>query len=287
MLVSAGNMLRAALAGGYAVGQFNVNSLGWAKAILLAAEEARAPVILGVTGAAAAQMTGLATVGAMIRAMVADMEIRVPVALHLDHASAEACQKALDLGFTSVMFDGSHMPFAENLKISRALAGSCKGAGASLETELGQPAGEEDGISGSGEKASPEECARMAETGIDCLAASIGNMHGQYPANWKGLDFGRLSAIRQATGGLPLALHGGSGIPDEMILKAISLGISKINVNTECQIAFCEALREYFAQGLDKKEKGYSAAKILGWGEKAIEKAVIAKMRFFGCAGKA
>lgn len=287
MFVSAAKMLQDAAKGKYAVGQFNINNLEWIRAILDAGQKMSAPIILGVTEAACKYMGGLRTVRAMSEGMLANMRVDIPVALHLDHAGEDLCLQAIGAGFSSVMFDGSKMPFAENLAICGKLAKICAAQGISLEAELGSPAGEEDGISGSGEKALPEECARLARSGITMLAASIGNMHGEYPANWPGLDLGLLAKIRAAVEGMPLALHGGSGIPDDMVKEAIRLGICKINVNTECQIAFARATGKYFAEGQDKKEKGYNLQKLLAPGIAAITEKVMEKIKFFGSEGKA
>lgn len=283
MLVNAHRMLTRASLNHYAIGQFNINNLEWIKAIARGAQQCRAPLMLGITEAACAWMGGPATVQAMVAGMLRHLDITIPVALHLDHASFAMCLQAIGAGFSSVMFDGSKMPFQENLALCRKLAPICNDQGVSLEAELGSPGGEEDGISGSGEKADPEQCGELAETGITALAASIGNMHGQYPENWQGLDFELLRAIKAKVGSLPLALHGGSGIPAEMIAKAISLGISKINVNTECQMAFARALGEYFRTGMDKEPKGYSLQKLMSPGIDAITATVVEKIRFFGC----
>ena len=287
MLVSSHVMLNRASAGAYAVGQFNINNLEWIRAALQAAVDMEAPVILGVTESACAYMGGLRPVVDMVAGMARHLRVTVPFALHLDHASYEMCLEAIGAGFTSVMFDGSKLPFSENLRLCASLAEICHENGVALEAELGSPAGEEDGISGSGERARPAECARMAQTGITALAAAIGNIHGEYPVNWPGLDMGLLEAIRKAVNGLPLALHGGSGIPAEMISGAIRQGICKINVNTECQIAFADALREYFAQGCDRKAKGYNLQKLLKPGIAAVRSTICQKISFFGSAGKA
>ena len=287
MLVSGVAMLRRAAADGYAIGQFNINNLEWIRAISEAAQDCRAPVILGITEHACAYMGGPGTVAALSRGMLRHLGTTVPVALHLDHASYETCLEAIGAGFTSVMFDGSKMPFPENLLCCRNLAKICRERGVGLEAELGAPAGEEDGISGSGEKASPEECAELACAGISSLAASIGNIHGEYPADWPGLDLTLLAQIRKAVNGMPLVLHGGSGIPPKMIAEAIGRGISKINVNTECQMAFAAALRKYFEEGRDRRDKGYNLQKMLAPGISAIKKLVSEKIRFFGSEGKA
>lgn len=281
MLVSSSQMLAEAARGAYAVGQFNINNLEWIRAVLKSAEELAAPVILGVTEAACAYMGGLRTVRAMVIGLMEQMRTTIPVALHLDHASFEACLEAIGAGFTSVMFDGSRLPFPENLRLCRMLAAKCHSQNISLEAELGSPAGEEDGISGLGERARPDQCAELAKTGITSLAASVGNIHGVYPDDWEGLDLTLLSEIRNAVNGLPLVLHGGSGIPDTMIAKAISRGICKINVNTECQIAFANALRGYFEAGLDRKDKGYNLQKLLAPGLDAISRVAHYKICFF------
>lgn len=287
MLVSSVKMLRDAEAEGYVVGQFNVNNLEWIRAIFEAAEESRAPVILGVTENAGAYMGGLRTVREMVAGMAAWLKIGVPAALHLDHASFESCLEAIGAGFTSVMFDGSKMPFAENMRLCCALAKICKERGVALEAELGAPAGEEDGITGDGERARPEECAEIATTGVTSLAASVGNIHGEYPAGWSGLDFVLLKKIKAKVGALPLVLHGGSGVPEEQIKKAIGLGICKINVNTECQIAFAKGLSAYFEEGRHRESKGYNLQKLLKPGLAAIKELVREKIIFFGSRRKA
>ncbi len=255
MLVSAAEMLKKAKAGHYAVGHFNINNLEWTKCILQAAEEMKSPVILGVSEGAGKYMTGFKTITAMVDAMVEEMGITVPVALHLDHGSYEGCKKCIEAGFSSIMFDGSHYPIEENIAKTKELVAICKEKGMSLEAEVGAIGGEEDGVIGKGECADPEECKMIADLGIDFLAAGIGNIHGKYPENWEGLSFETLDAIQQKTGDMPLVLHGGTGIPDDMIKKAISLGVAKINVNTECQIVFAEATRKYIEEGKDLKEK--------------------------------
>ena len=244
MLVSAKEMLNKAKAGHYAVGQFNINNLEWTKSILLAAEETRSPVILGVSEGAGKYMTGYKTVVGMVNGMLEELNISVPVALHLDHGSYEGCYKCIEAGFSSIMFDGSHYPIEENVEKTRELAGVCKGLGLSLEAEVGSIGGEEDGVIGQGECADPKECKMIADLGVDMLAAGIGNIHGKYPANWEGLRFDVLDDIQKLTGEMPLVLHGGTGIPADMIKKAIDLGVSKINVNTECQLSFAAATRE-------------------------------------------
>lgn len=284
MLVSAANMLQAALREGRAVGQFNINNLEWVRAALEAAAEMSSPVILGVTRAACSYMGGLASVAGMVEGMIKYLRPGVPVALHLDHSDADFCLEAIGAGFTSVMFDGSHMPFAENLAITAKLAKICKESGVSLEAELGSPAGEEDGITGSGARASVAECVSLAKSGADVLAASIGNIHGEYPPDWPGLDFTLLEKIHASLPGLPLALHGGSGVPEAMIAKAIKLGVAKINVNTECQIAFAAALEKYFIEGRAKEARGYNLQRIMKPGLEAVKNLIMEKMRFFDSA---
>lgn len=286
MLVNTKNMLHEAFIGHYAVAQFNLNNLEWIKAALHTAQALSAPLILGVTESACTYMGGLRTVKALTTGLAAYMRIKIPVALHLDHASLPMCLQAVGAGFSSVMFDGSKLPFSENLRICRDLAKICEENDVSLEAELGSPAGEEDGISGSGERAEPEECAELAKTGISSLAASIGNIHGEYPKAWQGLDMQLLERIKKAVNGLPLVLHGGSGIPKDMISKAIKNGICKINVNTECQIAFARAMRKYFAEKKDEDAKAYNLQKIMKAGLSALEDSMREKMHFFGCVGQ-
>ena len=287
MLVSAKEMLNKAKAGHYAVGQFNINNLEWTKSILLAAEETRSPVILGVSEGAGKYMTGYKTVVGMVNGMLEELNISVPVALHLDHGSYEGCYKCIEAGFSSIMFDGSHYPIEENVEKTRELAGVCKGLGLSLEAEVGSIGGEEDGVIGKGECADPEECKAVADLGVTMLAAGIGNIHGKYPENWEGLSFDTLDAIQQLTGDMPLVLHGGTGIPDDMIKKAISLGVAKINVNTECQLAFADATRKYIEAGKDLEGKGFDPRKLLAPGAEAIKDMVITKIKLFGSEGKA
>ncbi len=287
MLVSAAEMLKKAKAGHYAVGHFNINNLEWTKCILQAAEEMKSPVILGVSEGAGKYMTGFKTITAMVDAMVEEMGITVPVALHLDHGSYEGCKKCIEAGFSSIMFDGSHYPIEENIAKTKELVAICKEKGMSLEAEVGAIGGEEDGVIGKGECADPEECKMIADLGIDFLAAGIGNIHGKYPANWEGLSFETLDAIQQKTGDMPLVLHGGTGIPDDMIKKAISLGVAKINVNTECQIVFAEATRKYIEEGKDLEGKGFDPRKLLKPGCDAIIDKVKEKIELFGSAGKA
>ena len=287
MLVSATEMLKKAKAGHYAVGQFNINDLEWTKAVLTAAEELRSPVILGVSEGAGKYMAGYRTVVGMVNGMIKEMDISVPVALHLDHGSYEGCLKCIDAGFSSVMFDGSHYPIEENIEKTTELVKLCHGKGLSIEAEVGSIGGEEDGVVGMGECADPNECKMIADLGVDMLAAGIGNIHGVYPANWKGLSFETLDAIQQKTGTMPLVLHGGTGIPADMIKKAISLGVSKINVNTECQLSFADATRKYIEAGKDLEGKGFDPRKLLAPGAEAIKATVKEKMELFGSVGKA
>ena len=286
-LVSAKEMLDKAKAGKYAVGQFNINNLEWTKAILLTAQELNAPVILGVSEGAAKYMTGFTTVSAMVSAMVEALNITVPVALHLDHGSYEGAKAALAAGFSSIMFDGSHYPIEENIEKTKEIVELCHSKGASVEAEVGSIGGEEDGVVGAGEVADPKECKMIADLGIDFLAAGIGNIHGKYPENWAGLNFEALAAIQEETGTMPLVLHGGTGIPADMIAKAISLGVSKINVNTECQLYFQEATRKYIEAGKDLEGKGFDPRKLLAPGFEGIKACVKEKMELFGCIGKA
>ena len=287
MLVSATEMLKKAKASHYAVGQFNINDLEWTKAVLTAAEELRSPVILGVSEGAGKYMAGYRTVVGMVNGMIKEMDISVPVALHLDHGSYEGCLKCIDAGFSSVMFDGSHYPIEENIEKTTELVKLCHGKGLSIEAEVGSIGGEEDGVVGMGECADPKECKMIADLGVDFLAAGIGNIHGKYPANWKGLSFETLAAVQELTGELPLVLHGGTGIPDDMIKRAIDLGVSKINVNTECQLVFAEATRKYIEAGKDLEGKGYDPRKLLKPGADAIVEKVKEKMILFGSDGKA
>ena len=287
MLVSAKEMLQKAKAGHYAVGQFNINDLEWTKAVLTAAEELRSPVILGVSEGEGKYMAGYRTVVGMVNGMIKEMDISVPVALHLDHGSYEGCLKCIDAGFSSVMFDGSHYPIDENVEKTKELVKIAHEHGMSIEAEVGSIGGEEDGVIGRGECADPEECKRVADLGIDFLAAGIGNIHGKYPANWEGLSFETLDAIQQRTGAMPLVLHGGTGIPEDMIKKAISLGVAKINVNTECQLSFADATRKYIEAGKDLEGKGFDPRKLLKPGADAIMETVKEKMELFGSVGKA
>ena len=286
-LVSAKDMLNKAAAGGYAVGQFNINNLEWTKAILQTAQEQNSPVILGVSEGAGKYMCGFKTVAAMVKAMVESLGITVPVALHLDHGSYEGAKACIEAGFSSIMFDGSHYPIDENIAKTTELKGICDQLGLSLEAEVGAIGGEEDGVIGSGEVADPAECKMISDLGVTMLAAGIGNIHGKYPANWKGLNFEVLSQIHDVTNGKPLVLHGGTGIPADMIKRAISLGVAKINVNTECQLAFQEATRKYIEEGKDQQGKGFDPRKLLAPGTQAIKDCVKEKMELFGSIGKA
>ena len=287
MLVSAKEMLNKAKAGHYAVGQFNIINLEWTKSILLAAEETRSPVILGVSEGAGKYMTGYKTVVGMVNGMLEELNISVPVALHLDHGSYEGCYKCIEAGFSSIMFDGSHYPIEENVEKTKELVKVATGKGMSIEAEVGSIGGEEDGVIGRGECADPNECKMIADLGVDMLAAGIGNIHGKYPANWEGLSFETLDAIQQRTGAMPLVLHGGTGIPEDMIKKAISLGVAKINVNTECQLSFADATRKYIEAGKDLEGKGFDPRKLLKPGADAIMETVKEKMELFGSVGKA
>ena len=287
MLVSATEMLQKAKAGHYAVGQFNINNLEWTKSILLTAEECKSPVILGVSEGAGKYMAGYKTVVGMVNGMLEELNITVPVALHLDHGSYEGAKKCIEAGFSSIMFDGSHLPFEENVEKTKELVAICEEKGMSIEAEVGSIGGEEDGVVGMGECADPQECKAIADLGVSMLAAGIGNIHGKYPENWAGLQFDVLDAIQKLTGDMPLVLHGGTGIPEDMIKKAISLGVSKINVNTECQIAFAEATRKYIEAGKDLEGKGFDPRKLLAPGAEAIKATVKEKMEIFGSIGKA
>ena len=287
MLVSATEMLQKAKAGHYAVGQFNINNLEWTKAILLTAEECKSPVILGVSEGAGKYMTGYKTVVGMVNGMLEELNITVPVALHLDHGSYEGAKKCIEAGFSSIMFDGSHLPFEENVEKTKELVAICNEKGMSIEAEVGSIGGEEDGVVGMGECADPQECKAIADLGVTMLAAGIGNIHGKYPENWTGLQFDVLDDIQKLTGEMPLVLHGGTGIPEDMIKKAISLGVSKINVNTECQISFAEATRKYIEAGKDLEGKGFDPRKLLAPGAEAIKATVKEKMEIFGSIGKA
>ena len=287
MLVSATEMLKKAKEGHYAVGQFNINNLEWTKYILLTAQELNSPVILGVSEGAGKYMTGFKTVAAMVKAMDEELGITVPVALHLDHGTYEGCYKCIKAGFTSIMFDGSHYPIEENVAKTTELVNVAHNLGLSIEAEVGAIGGEEDGVIGAGECADPNECKMIADLGVDMLAAGIGNIHGKYPANWAGLSFETLDAVQQKTGAMPLVLHGGTGIPDDMIKKAIDLGVSKINVNTECQLVFQEATRAYIEAGKDQEGKGFDPRKLLAPGAQAICDKVKEKMELFGSVNKA
>jgi fructose-bisphosphate aldolase class II len=286
-LVTAKEMLEKARDGKYAVGQFNINNLEWTKAILQTAQELQAPVILGVSEGAGKYMTGFKTVAAMVKAMIEELKITVPVALHLDHGTYDGCYKCIKAGFSSIMFDGSHLPIDENVAKTTELVNVCKQLGISLEAEVGAIGGEEDGVIGRGECADPEECKKIADLGVTMLAAGIGNIHGKYPADWPGLSFETLAAVKAKVGNMPLVLHGGTGIPTDMIKKAISLGVAKINVNTECQLAFQEATRKYVEDGKDLIGKGFDPRKLLAPGTEAIKATVKEKMEIFGCIGKA
>ena len=287
MLVSAKEMLNKALEGKYAVGQFNINNLEWTKAILLTAQECNSPVILGVSEGAGKYMCGYKTVVGMVKGMIEELNITVPVALHLDHGTFEGAKACINAGFSSIMFDGSHYPIAENIEKTTALVNTCDILGISLEAEVGSIGGEEDGVVGMGECADPDECKAIADLGVTMLAAGIGNIHGKYPANWPGLSFETLAAVKEKVGNMPLVLHGGTGIPADMIKKAISLGVSKINVNTECQLAFQEATRKYSEEGKDLQGKGFDPRKLLAPGFEAIKATVKEKMELFGSINKA
>ena len=287
MLVSAKEMLEKAKAGKYAVGQFNINNLEWTKAILLTAQELNSPVILGVSEGAGKYMCGFKTVADMVKAMIEELNITVPVALHLDHGTYEGVKKCIAAGFSSVMFDGSHYPIEENIEKTKEFVETCNKLGLSLEAEVGAIGGEEDGVVGGGEIADPNECKMIADLGVTMLAAGIGNIHGKYPANWAGLSFDTLAKIQELTGTMPLVLHGGTGVPADMIKKAISLGVSKINVNTECQLAFAAATRKYIEEGKDLEGKGFDPRKLLAPGFEAIKETVKEKMELFGSVGKA
>ena len=287
MLVSATEMLQKAKAGHYAVGQFNINNLEWTKSVLLTAQECNSPVILGVSEGAGKYMTGYKTVSAMVKAMIDELNITVPVALHLDHGSYEGCLKCVEAGFSSIMFDGSHYPIEENVAKTTELVAIAHKNGMSIEAEVGSIGGEEDGVVGMGECADPQECKAIADLGVDFLAAGIGNIHGKYPENWAGLSFETLDAVQQLTGDMPLVLHGGTGIPADMIKKAITLGVAKINVNTECQLSFADATRKYIEAGKDLEGKGFDPRKLLAPGADAIKATVKEKMELFGSVGKA
>ena len=286
-LVNAKDMLTKAKAGQYAVGQFNINNLEWTKSILLTAQEMNSPVILGVSEGAGKYMCGFKTVADMVKAMIEDLNITVPVALHLDHGSYEGAKACIAAGFSSIMFDGSHYPIEENIEKTKELVATCEELGLSIEAEVGSIGGEEDGVVGAGECADPDECKMVADLGVTMLAAGIGNIHGKYPENWAGLSFDTLAAIQEKTGTMPLVLHGGTGIPADMIKKAISLGVSKINVNTECQLAFQDATRKYIEAGKDLQGKGFDPRKLLAPGCEAIKETVREKIELFGSKDKA
>ena len=287
MLVSAKEMLEKAVAGGYAVAQFNINNLEWTKSILLECEELKTPVILGVSEGAGKYMTGFKTVAAMVKAMDESLGITVPVVLHLDHGSYEGAKACIEAGFTSIMFDGSSLPINENIEKTKELVAICHEKGISIEAEVGGIGGEEDGVSSQGECADPAECKMINDLGVDMLACGIGNIHGKYPDNWEGLQFQVLEAVKAEIGNTPLVLHGGSGIPDEQIKKAISMGVAKVNVNTECQLVFAAATRKYIEEGKDQQGKGYDPRKLLAPGAQAIRDEVKDRVAVFGSAGKA
>ena len=287
MLVSAKEMLTKAREGKYAVGQFNINNLEWTKTILLTAQELNSPVILGVSEGAGKYMGGFKTVSGMVNGLLEGLNITVPVALHLDHGTYEGCYKCIEAGFSSIMFDGSHYPIAENVEKTTELVKICNEKGLSLEAEVGAIGGEEDGVIGMGECADPNECKSIADLGVTMLAAGIGNIHGKYPANWPGLSFETLAAVKEKVGDMPLVLHGGTGIPEDRIKKAISLGVAKINVNTECQLAFAAAVRKYIEAGKDLEGKGFDPRKLLAPGCDAIKETVREKIELFGSANKA
>ena len=278
MLVSAKEMLTKAKAGKYAVGQFNINNLEWTKAILLTAQECNSPVILGVSEGAGKYMCGFNTVAGMVNGMLKTLNITVPVALHLDHGSYDAALQAMEDGFSSVMFDGSHYGIEENIEKTKEIIRIANEKGISVEAEVGAIGGE---------VADPEECKKIADLGVTMLAAGIGNIHGVYPENWQGLNFEVLAKIQEKTGTMPLVLHGGTGIPAEMVKKAITLGVSKVNVNTECQLAFAAATRKYIEDGKDQQGKGFDPRKLLAPGVEAIKETVKEKMELFGSVGKA
>ena len=287
MLVSAKEMLTKAKAGKYAVGQFNINNLEWTKAVLLTAQELNSPVILGVSEGAGKYMAGYKTVVGMVNGMLEELNITVPVALHLDHGSYEGALQCIEAGFSSIMFDGSHYPIEENIAKTQELVKICNEKGISIEAEVGSIGGEEDGVVGKGECADPNECKQIADLGVTMLAAGIGNIHGKYPENWEGLSFETLAAVQEKTGEMPLVLHGGTGIPEEMIKEAISLGVAKINVNTECQLSFADATRKYIEAGKDLSGKGFDPRKLLAPGFEAIKATVKEKMELFGSVNKA
>ena len=286
-LVSAKEMLEKAREEGYAVGQFNINNLEWTKAILVAAEEVKSPVILGVSEGAAKYMTGFDTVVGMVEGMLKNLNITVPVSLHLDHGSFDAAKACIEAGFSSVMFDGSHYSIEENIQKTEEIIAYASKRGISVEAEVGSIGGEEDGVVGAGEVADVNECKMVADLGVTMLAAGIGNIHGKYPENWTGLRLDVLKNIQDATGNMPLVLHGGTGIPAQMVQDAIKLGVSKINVNTECQLVFAAATRKYFEAKTDLVGKGFDPRKINGPGYQAIIDIVKEKMDLFGSSNKA
>ena len=288
MLVNASEMLQKAEAGHYGLGAFNTNNLEWTLAILTAAEEAKSPLIIQCTAGAAKWMGSLKVCADMVKACVEATGVTVPVALHLDHGSYEDCFKAIEAGFTSIMYDGSHeADFQTNLDRTKELVELAHSKGLSIEAEVGGIGGTEDGVTSSGELADPAQCKQIADLGVDFLACGIGNIHGLYPADWKGLSFERLGEIKAETGDLPLVLHGGTGIPEDQIKKAISLGISKINVNTDLQVAFAKATREYVEAGKDQEGKGYDPRKLLKPGREAIVARTKELMEQFGSVNKA
>ena len=287
MLVTAKDMLTKARANGYAVGQFNINNLEWTKSILLTAQEMNSPVILGVSEGAGKYMGGFKVVSAMVKALIEELNITVPVALHLDHGTYEGCYKCIEAGFSSIMFDGSHYPIDENIAKTKELVAVTNEKGMSLEAEVGSIGGEEDCVVGMGECADPNECKAIADLGVTMLAAGIGNIHGKYPANWKGLSFETLEAVKEKVGDMPLVLHGGTGIPEDMIKKAISLGVAKINVNTECQLSFAAATRKYIEAGKDLEGKGFDPRKLLAPGAEAIKETVRERITLFGSVAEA
>ncbi len=287
MLVNATEMLQKAVEGHYAVGQFNINNLEWTKCILQTAQELQSPVILGVSEGAGKYMCGFKTVQDMVNAMIEELNITVPVATHLDHGTYDGCYKCVKAGFSSIMFDGSHYPIEENVAKTSELVDLAHEMGLSIEAEVGAIGGEEDGVIAMGECADPDECKMIADLGVDFLAAGIGNIHGKYPANWPGLSFETLEAVKDKVGDIPLVLHGGTGIPDDQVKKAISMGVAKVNVNTECQLSFAAATREYIEEGKDQEGKGYDPRKLLAPGCEAIKATVKEKMELFGSVGKA
>ena len=287
MLVSAKEMINKAHEGHYAIGAFNINNLEWIKSILTACEEMKSPVILGVSEGAGKYMCGFKNVVEMVKNVHDYLKITVPVTIHLDHGTYEGAKACIEAGFTSVMFDGSHYPFEENLEKSKELIALAHSKGISIECEVGGIGGEEDGTISMGELADPKECAIIANLGVDFLAAGIGNIHGVYPKDWKGLNFDRLAEIQKSTNGKPLVLHGGSGIPQEQVKKAITLGVSKVNVNTELQLVFAAATRNYIEAGKDKEGKGYDPRKLLKPGCDAIINQVKEMIKMFGSDNKA